>query len=128
MACQLIQRSGLALDSILFDVFVHGPVSLRGCEFVAIPPSLEGAVRLVVRTFLEGVTKDDYWPLLVVLNPYMSDRGMAMVVGHFVGRAYEIVLGDIYGIDEQPPPPAALEAVRARLVAAGLDEWIKAEE
>ncbi|NNB96357.1 DUF3349 domain-containing protein [Corallococcus exiguus] len=83
---------------------------------------------LVERAFPGGVAKDDYWPLLIVLSPYMSDRGMAMVVGHFVGRAYEIVLNDIYGIDEQSPSPAALEAVRAKLVAAGLADWIKAEE
>ncbi|RKH01822.1 DUF3349 domain-containing protein [Corallococcus carmarthensis] len=70
---------------------------------------------------------DDYWPLLAALYPYMSDRALARVVSHFVGLDYELVLNDIFGVNRKELPSAAVDAVRARLVAAGLEEWNKAE-
>ncbi|RKG64686.1 DUF3349 domain-containing protein [Corallococcus exercitus] len=95
---------------------------------MAIPPNLEGTARLVERAFPEGVTKDDYWPLLAVLYPYMSERALARVVGHFVGQPYELVLNDIYGVNAKTLPSDRVDAVRARLVAAGLDEWDREED
>ncbi|MBN8470265.1 DUF3349 domain-containing protein [Corallococcus exiguus] len=86
-------------------------------------------VALIKRAFPEGVTEADYLPLLTVLYPHMSDRALAMVVGHFVGQDYPLVLNDIYGVGGgfKPASPDAVAAVQARLVAAGLEEWIQEE-
>ncbi|GMU00777.1 hypothetical protein KH5H1_48970 [Corallococcus caeni] len=94
---------------------------------MSLPPSLESTASLVHRAFPEGVTEADYLPLLTVLYPHMSDRGLAMVVGHFVGQDYPLVLNDIYGVGGgyAAASPDAVAAVQARLVAAGLEEWIK---
>lgn len=70
---------------------------------------------------------DDYWPLLVVLYPYMSDRALARVVSHFVGQDYGLVLNDVFGVNAKSLPSSEVDAVRARLLAAGLDEWDKEE-
>ncbi|RKH27598.1 DUF3349 domain-containing protein [Corallococcus sp. CA041A] len=92
-------------------------------------PSLERTAALIRRAFPDGVTEADYLPLLTVLYPHMSDRALARVVGHFVGQDYPLVLNDIYGVGggSQPASPDAVAAVQARLVAAGLEEWIKEE-
>ncbi|MBZ4377081.1 DUF3349 domain-containing protein [Corallococcus interemptor] len=92
-------------------------------------PSLMSTVALIKRAFPEGVTEADYLPLLTVLYPHMSDRNLAMVVGHFVGQAYPLVLNDIYGVGggSKPASPDGVAAVQGRLVAAGLEEWIKEE-
>nr|WP_128794496.1 DUF3349 domain-containing protein [Corallococcus coralloides] len=92
-------------------------------------PSLMSTVALIKRAFPEGVTEADYLPLLTVLYPHMSDRALAMVVGHFVGQDYPLVLNDIYGVGggSKPASPDAAASVQGRLVAAGLEEWIQEE-
>ncbi|NOK36257.1 DUF3349 domain-containing protein [Corallococcus exercitus] len=94
---------------------------------MSLPPNLESTADLVRRAFPEGVTEADYLPLLTALYPHMSDRSLAMVVGHFVGQDYPLVLNDIYGVGGgyTSASPDAVAAVQARLVAAGLEEWLK---
>ncbi|WP_158626601.1 DUF3349 domain-containing protein [Corallococcus interemptor] len=86
-------------------------------------------VALIKRAFPDGVIEADYLALLTVLYPHMSDRALAKVVGHLIGQDYPLVMNDIWGVGggSKPAPPDAVAAVQARLVTAGLEEWIKEE-
>ncbi|WP_216627569.1 DUF3349 domain-containing protein [Corallococcus exercitus] len=77
------------------------------------------------RAFPEGVSEADYRPLLAVLYPYFSDRNLADVVSRFTGRAYGLVLNDVYGVQSTKLTADAVASIHARLVVAGLDAWSK---
>jgi len=93
-----------------------------------IPSHLVNTANLISRAFPEGVSEADYMPLLAVLYPYMADENLVEVVHLLTGRDRGVALNDVYsagsgaGVDTE-----AVVAIRARLVSAGLEEWLLEE-
>lgn len=89
-----------------------------------LPTHLMPTYELLQRAFPEGLAASDYRPLLKVLYPHMGHRGLAKVVGAFLGRSYEDVLNDVYAAAEEwDGSTADLGRVEAQLNAAGFERW-----
>ena len=95
---------------------------------MAIPQHLASTHRMLVAAFPDGVTGEDYLGTIALLYDYMSNRclaeAMALALGDF-GVSYHTVYNDI----GRAVPAAAVSAVvlarvRARLTAAGYEDWI----
>ncbi len=94
---------------------------------MTVPAHLVSTAALITKTFPEGVPEADYLPLLAVLYPHMADENLVEVVSLLTGRERGAVLNDVYAAGAGAGlRPDAVEAVRARLVAAGLDQWASA--
>jgi hypothetical protein len=91
-----------------------------------IPKHLESTWKMLQDSFPEGVSDQDYLPLLKVLYENMSDGNLADVVSRFTGRERGMVYNDVLkagagvGIE-----PMAVERVRERLAPFGLADWLK---
>lgn len=89
---------------------------------------LDPTRELFRRAYPDGLPEKDYFPLLAILYPDMSDRQLAKVVAEFFKRDYDGVLNDgAKAVSTQVPSKEDLERVRLRLLLAGHEDWKKLE-
>lgn len=75
-----------------------------------------------------GLPDSDYFAVLALLQPYMSDRGLAEAIALTFGREYIVVWNDIGRVAGTGIPSSeALERVRMRLTQAGYEDWADEE-
>jgi hypothetical protein len=93
----------------------------------ALPASLQSTYRLISSAFPDGIPDEAYWPLLALLSPGMSFRGLAEIMSYFTGIDYALIYHDVLKIDSATVKPneAELEKTRRLLVSCGYDEWLK---
>jgi hypothetical protein len=95
---------------------------------MAIPEHLASTHRMLVAAFPDGVAGEDYLATIALLHGYMSARCLAetmvLAFGSF-GVTYHTVYNDI-GRVASPDVflPDVLTRVRARLTAAGYEDWL----
>ncbi|AGC41815.1 hypothetical protein MYSTI_00465 [Myxococcus stipitatus DSM 14675] len=93
---------------------------------MSVPAHLASTVSLIDRAYPEGVPEADYLPLLSVLYPYMADENLVEVISLLMGRDRDVVMNDVYTAGAAVGlHPDSVAAVRARLVASGLNEWTR---
>ena len=90
-----------------------------------IAPELRSTYGMLRAAFPNGVSKDEYFPLLHYLYEGMSDRQLAQVVGLLIGQQdYLTILNDVYKVHSLDAELKANKAVYDRLVANGYQEWL----
>jgi hypothetical protein len=62
------------------------------------PDWLPHALGVLRRAYAEGISHDEYLPLLAALYIDMSPRGLARLVAEFADREYAVVLNDANGV------------------------------
>ena len=93
-----------------------------------IGPELVSTFSLLQRAFPHPLADAEYYALLTLLFPAMSNRGLATVVSEFTGRDYGVVLNDVLkSASGVPPDSRALEVVRTMLDRAGFQAWLTEE-
>jgi hypothetical protein len=89
---------------------------------------LASTYQLLQCAFPQGVMAQEYFPLLFLLYEQMSDRSLAQVIAEFTGKAYPVVLNDIYRIGSEAPPSdikAVLPSLERKLMRCNYEQWLK---
>jgi hypothetical protein len=92
-----------------------------------IPSHLVSTYQLLQCAFPQGVMEQEYLPLLSLLYEQMSDRSLAQVIAEFTGKAYPVVLNDIYQIGSSAQSPdikAVLPSIEQKLVQCNYKQWL----
>lgn len=92
-----------------------------------IPPHLASTVALLQRAFPEGIDDASYLHVIHVLYEYMADGNLAEVMSIVTGRDVGETLNDVWRSEADSYSPNGLDAVFARLVAAGFIAWAEEE-
>jgi len=90
---------------------------------------LRPVLAVLQRTYPDGVPREDYRPMLIVLGNMLSDRNLAQVVAEFTGGEAVVVDNDAAAAHSINPPSRQERArVRAALEAHGLADLYEDEE
>lgn len=93
-----------------------------------IAPHLKSTYKLINCAFPEGLSTENYFPLLALLEPQMSDRNLAETIAYFTKRDYSEILNDIYAVKSTSVPSTeAMNKVKNRLLACGYEVWLNEE-
>ena len=85
---------------------------------------LEPSVNLLKKTFPNGISEEDYYPLLDLLYEDFSDRQLAELIGWFKGNNSIEILNDIYkSQSNKKPKPEAVTRIKKQMQKHGYDEW-----
>ncbi len=84
--------------------------------------------RVLQRTYPDGVPKQDYRPMLIVLGDLLSARNLAQVVAEFTGGEAVVVDNDAAAAISINPPRQERARVRAALEAHGLADLYDDED
>jgi hypothetical protein len=97
-----------------------------------LPGYLQATAAMVRAAFPNGISDDDYRPLLVVLSEGMGQRALAHLMAALTGKPNPGVYNDVLGIqspiDTDKPAPEHVAEVRQRLQQHGYDEWLAEED
>lgn len=84
---------------------------------------------MVACAFPEGVSEDEYWPLMALLGAGMSYRSVAAFMGMLFQRDPIPMYHDaLMAASSAERPPLGLDVVRLRLVACGYTDWLSSDE
>jgi hypothetical protein len=92
-----------------------------------IPAHLISTYQLLQCAFPQGITEQEYLPLLSILYEQMSDRSLAQVIAELTGKEYSIVLNDIYRIGSTAlltEVKAALPSIQQKLRHCNYEQWL----
>lgn len=93
-----------------------------------LPEPLRPVLAVLQRTYPDGVPKQDYRPMLIVLGDVLSARNLAQVVAEFTGGEAVVVDNDAAAAQSINPPSRHERArVRAALEAHGLADLYEEE-
>lgn len=91
-----------------------------------IPKHLRSTFDLLTRAFGPRIEEQDYFALLALLGEHMCEENIGITIGGRFERDPTEVMNDLAKVQSaEPPSEAAVKAVRSRLEAAGLAEWLK---
>ena len=91
-----------------------------------IPQHLQSTFDLLTRAFGPRIEEQDYFALLAFLGEHMCEENIGITIGGRFERDPIEVMNDLAKVQSvAPPSEAAVQAVRSRLVAAGLAEWLE---
>lgn len=91
-----------------------------------IPRHLQSTFDLLTRAFGPRIEEQDYFALLALLGEHMCEENIGIIIGGRFERDPAEVMNDLAKVQSvEPPSDAALQAVRLRLEAAGLEEWLR---
>lgn len=89
-----------------------------------IPPSLQSTVRLLDRSYPEGVPEDMLLPVLRLLYSELSDRNLAFVASQVACLEPSIALNKVYEAAELDLHDPRVQAAAERLKKHGYDAWL----
>ncbi len=94
-----------------------------------IPEYLSSTVRLLKRTYPDGVPAEDYLPVLEIMSrDGMSDRNIAMAIGAYYGVDYVQYLHDVaHVLPNTTISRDEVTRVEGKLMQFGLDAWRQEE-
>lgn len=91
-----------------------------------VPDYLQATYELLKCAFPEGITDEEYWPVLSLLHQTMSFWTIADVLSALTQKDRSEVYNDASGFGLDPLPDAeAVEKVQQKLVRCGYNDWIK---
>lgn len=94
-------------------------------EQLTIPNELRSTYTMIRCTFPQGISQNDYLPLLAVLCEQMSFRQAAAVIALLQGGTYVQYLNDAYAaLSHVGPDVASVERVKQALVPCGYQAWL----
>jgi hypothetical protein len=94
-----------------------------------IPEHLASTHRMLRTAYPAGLPDSDYFAVIALLHPPMSDRCLAETIALTFAREYIVVWNDVgRAVGTEAPKPDTLEHVRIRLMQAGYDDWIHEQE
>jgi hypothetical protein len=94
-----------------------------------VPKELLSTVQLLRKAYPDGIPDRDYFAVLALLGPHMSERGLGEAVSYCCEHDRFVIGNDWAAVASRNPPPAAeLERVRSTLEAAGFSEWLTEDE
>lgn len=90
-----------------------------------LPEYLVPVLETLRRAFPEGVSDEDYLPLLVVLREGLSEGNLALVVAELMDDEIVVIDNDAAAaVSVRRPPAAEVQRLRDRLIASG---WVPDE-
>lgn len=94
-----------------------------------VPSHLNSTLSLLDRAYPSGfIAEADYWAVLEILYPHMSNRNLAEAIAAFLERDIAPVTNDIYAVGLGRPTAADVVALaRERLTRVGLEHWTQEE-
>jgi hypothetical protein len=91
----------------------------------SIPDYLQDIHFLLKCAFPNGISDEEYWPVLSLLHQVMSFRTIAKVLSVLSNKHRTEVFNDASGYGLDPPPPLEdVERVRQKLNACGYEDWL----
>ena len=94
-----------------------------------IPDHLASTHRMLLAAYPKGLPDTDYFAVISLLYPHMSDRCLAEVIAITFGREYIEVWNDTGKVvTTNIPATDTIEQVRLRLQHAGYDDWLREED
>jgi len=82
-------------------------------------------IDLLGRAFPKGLSEVEYFGVLAVLYPHMSDRNLAEVMSSWLGRDRSVVYNDVLGIDGRSLDQEVVDRVQQTLANHGLEDWLR---
>jgi len=89
-----------------------------------IPSSLQSTVKMLERSYPEGLADDVLLPVLRVLYTELSDRNLALVASHVAGLEPSVALNKVYEAAELDVQDPRVQAAAQRLKNRGYDAWL----
>jgi hypothetical protein len=89
-----------------------------------IPQSLHSTVRLLERSYPEGLSEDMLLPVLRLLYDELSDRNLALVASQVACLDPSIALNKVYEAAALDMHDPRVQAAAARLKQHGYDAWL----
>ena len=89
-----------------------------------IPQSLQSTVRLLERSYPEGLSEDMLLPVLRLLYDELSDRNLALVASQVACLDPSIALNKVYEAAALDVHDPRVQAAAARLKQHGYDAWL----
>jgi hypothetical protein len=95
-----------------------------------LPPYLHSTYDLIVRAFPDGISDEDYFPLLAVFEPTeISARNLGAVLEAIDGRNYSLHYYNLlHELPYRKPRRADIDRVRAKLESVGFAAWLKEDD
>ena len=94
----------------------------------ALPSGLESTILLLRKAYPDGIPDRDYFAVLALLGPYMSERRLGEAVSLCSEHDAVVIQNDWAAMaSTSPPPHSEVCRVREILNAVGFEEWIREE-
>lgn len=91
-----------------------------------IASELRSTLAMLKAAFPNGLSEEEYFPLIHYLYEGMSDRQLAQVVSLLVGKEdYLTTLNDVYKVHSLDGSLKSNKSVYDKLVANGYEEWLE---
>jgi hypothetical protein len=91
-----------------------------------VPDYLQDIYEILKCAFPDGISEEEYWPVLALLHQVMSHRTLARVLSIIADKMYIEVYNDASGFGLDPlPHPDEIEKVRQKLNPCGFEEWFQ---
>ncbi len=91
----------------------------------AVPMHLVSTFNMLKKAFPNGIDYTSYFPVVLMMYDYMSDRNLADLISYFVDKEYGDILNDIYSINKVAINEVDKRNVYEALKSAGYEEWIE---
>lgn len=88
-----------------------------------IPDFLQSTYLLLVQTFPNGISVEEYWTILYLLYDHIADENLAIVMSVFTGKSLAVVSNDLYGVCQRSFDSKLLDEVKNKLNANDFEEW-----
>ncbi len=97
-------------------------------EMEDIPTHLSLTHQMLKCAFPSGVDQEDYFPLLFVLQEYMSFRNVTRIMSLFKNIEEPYIFNDVLAVASQvpsidTPDRSAIEKMKRRLLPCGYENW-----
>lgn len=93
-----------------------------------VPSYLMTTYMMVKCAFPDDISQGEYWALISLLHPHMSNRALGRVLGTITGEEYFKGYFDAAGFNSHTPVDANIvEIVTKRLINCGYEEWLLSE-
>lgn len=92
----------------------------------SVPSYLQDIYEVLRCAFPEGVSDEEYWPVLSILHQVMSFWTIADVLSVLSNKDRSEVYNDASGFGLDPAPPTTeVEKVKHKLNTCGYEEWFR---
>lgn len=85
---------------------------------------IEPTIRMLKKAFPIDPVGDEYFAMLRMMAPYMSQRNLAEVVSICFNRDYALVYNDVLGNDGKMIDSLILDRVEILMNNAGFEQWV----
>lgn len=88
------------------------------------PKYFVDTLRLLKTAFPDGLSDEEYLPVVAMLYPFMSNRNLADVMSAFTGLDWGVAMNDMWKAqDVHSFAPEVVARLRERLLVAGFEAW-----